>query len=106
MLEEYRLRVDEIEDEYRAKIAEYQAKLDEIEAAMVEQAKTIKSQGHKIAQQSGELALQQIELEGQGRSIKALEKERSEIMEGVRALCTQIRNLGHEPVWEPELIER
>ena len=96
LLEEYRLQAEEAEERYRAKI-------EEIEAAMVEQAEKIRCQDRKIAQQSGELALQQIELTGQEVRIKDLEEERSEIMDGVRALCTQIRNLGHEPVWEPDL---
>ena len=82
---------------------EYRTKIDEIEATVTEQAEKIRSQDRKIAQQSGELAFQKFELEGQAVRIKDLEDERDEIMEGVSALCTQIRNLGHEPVWEPEI---
>lgn len=76
-------------------LGEYRTKIKEIEEKM-------RCQDRKIAQQSGELALQQIELDGQAVRIKDLEDERDEMMEGVSRLCTQIRNLGHEPVWEPE----
>jgi chromosome segregation ATPase len=103
LLEEYRLKADEIEEEYRAKIEEYLIKIDEIEAAMADQAEQIRCQDRRIAKQDGELAFQQIELKKQEARIKDLEVERDEIMEGVKALCTQIRKLGHEPVWEPNL---
>jgi len=103
LLKEYRLKIDEIEEEYRARIEEYRLKIEEIEKVVAKQAEKIRSQDHKIAQQSGELVLQQIALDGQAVRITDLEDERSEIMDGVRALCTQIRNLGHEPVWEPDL---
>jgi len=103
LLDEYRLKIDEIEEEYRARIEKYRLDIEEIEQVVAKQAEKIRSQDHKIAQQSGELVLQQIALDGQAVRITDLEDERSEIMDGVRALCTQIRNLGHEPVWEPGL---
>ena len=86
-------------------LEEYRTRIEEIEATVAEQAETIRSQGRKLAQQDGELALQKFELEKQAASIELLREERDEIMEGVSALCTQIRNLGHEPVWEPEISE-
>jgi hypothetical protein len=70
-------------------IEEYRKKIDEIEEI--------------VAEQSAKMRCQELELREQEMRIKKLEQEREEIMEGVLALCTQIRTLGHDPVWEPEL---
>ena len=86
-------------------LEEYKTQVEEIEKTVEQQAEKIRSQDRKIAQQDGELALQKFELEKQAASIELLKEERDEIMKGVTALCTQIRNLGHEPVWEPAPIE-
>lgn len=61
-------------DEYRKKIDEYRAELQLLEK--------------KVAEQACE--------------IKRLRDEQAEFLNGVSALCTQIRGLGHEPIWEPE----
>jgi beta-phosphoglucomutase-like phosphatase (HAD superfamily) len=94
LLGEYRVKVDELEEEYLAKIAA-------IENTVAQQAEKIQVQGRLIAQQAEEIDSQRLELGQQEARINVLEKERDEIMEGVQALCTQIRNLGHAPVWEP-----
>jgi len=61
-------------DEYRKKIDEYRAELETLEK--------------KVADQACE--------------IKRLRDEQAEFLEGVSALCAQIRGLGHTPVWEPK----
>jgi chromosome segregation ATPase len=101
LLAEYRLRAEEIEDEYRAKITEYLVKIKEIEDAIVKQAEQIRCQELQIAQQASEVAGQRVDLDECAARIKDLEEERDKILKGVARLCTQIRNLGHEPVWEP-----
>jgi uncharacterized coiled-coil DUF342 family protein len=72
----------------RQLLEEYRAKIDEIEST--------------VAEQETQIRCQQLELNEQLTRIKKLEHERGEIMKGVASLCTQIRNLGHEPVWEPK----
>ena len=103
LLAEYRVKMDEIEESYRAKLAEveeeckmriaateamYQSKMDAVEAKVKEQSKVIDCQERKIAKQ-------QIEID-------RLKEEQDDFLEGVIALCAQIRRLGHDPVWEPE----
>ena len=88
LVEEYRAKIVEIETSYRAK-------LEEIERTVEEQAELIRCQERKIEHQADKLALQQIELE-------ALKGGQEEFRRGIVALCDQIRELGHEHVWEPE----
>lgn len=64
--------------EYRLKIEEYRKELEALEK--------------KVADQACE--------------IKKLQSEQAEFLDGVSALCTQIRGLGHEPVWEPKRRKR
>ena len=86
-------------EEYRARLAEveasYRAKLEEIEQTVKEQAELVRCQERKIESQAIKAARQQLE-------INKLKEEQEEFLEGVTALCAQIRSLGHEPVWEPE----
>ena len=103
LLAEYRIKMDEIEESYRARLAEveeeckmriastealYQSKMDEVEAKVKEQSEIIGCQELKIAKQ-------QIEID-------RLKEEQDDFLEGVIALCAQIRKLGHNPVWEPD----
>ena len=81
LLEEYRAKIQEVE-------ASYRAKLEEIEATVADQAETIRCQERKIAKQQAE--------------IEKMRAEQDEFLQGLTALCTQIRGLGHDPVWEPE----
>lgn len=95
LLKEYRTRISEIEQEYRGKIAE-------IEVVVADQAERLRCQEREMDRQASMIRRQQVEIEEQAKRIYALEVERSEFIQGVAALCAQIRGLGHEPVWEPE----
>jgi len=86
----------------RELVEEYRAKIDEIEKTVEEQEAKIRCQDAKIDQQNVMIRRQQREMDDQAKRIYALEVERSEFIQGVSALCAQIRGLGHEPVWEPE----
>lgn len=83
-------------------IEDYQKKLERIEGKLEEQAELIRCQAHQIESQSEQLARQDIKIEEQAKRIRDLELERDEILNGVMMLCTQIHDLGHAPVWEPE----
>jgi hypothetical protein len=86
-------------------VEDYQKKLDRIEKKLEDQAELIRCQERKIEAQGDRLARQNIKIEEQAGRIRSLELERDEILTGVMMLCTQIHDLGHDPVWEPELPE-
>ena len=86
-------------------IGEYKDKIDDIEAEVAEQAELIKCQERKIAMQDSRITQQDIRIREQDEKIKVMELDKDEILEGVMSLCTQIQDLGHDPVWEPELPE-
>lgn len=96
LLKEYRTRIAEIEQEYRDKIAK-------IEAIVADQAERLRCQEREMDKQAAMIRRQQMEIDEQAKRIYVLEVERSDIMRGVSTLCAQIRGLGHEPVWEPEV---
>ena len=82
-------------------IEEYKDKLDRLEKIVEKQEKQIAKQEKQIACQDLKIEKQEEELQEAKKSIAALEVERDEVLAGVSALCTQIRELGHRPVWEP-----
>lgn len=83
-------------------VEDYQKKLERIEKKLEEQAELIRCQERKIDSQAEKLARQGIKIDEQSDRIRDLELERDSILEGVMMLCTQINELGHAPVWEPE----
>lgn len=95
LVENYHNQAKQIEEECREK-------LNEFEVRMGEQDRKIACQELKIEKQALQIEIQAKKIRQQADSIKALEAERDEILKGVLDLCMQIRNLGHEPVWEPE----
>ena len=86
-------------------IGEYKDKIDDIEAEVAEQAELIKCQERKIDMQDSRITQQDIRIREQDEKIKVMELDKDEILEGVMSLCTQIQDLGHDPVWEPDLPE-
>jgi hypothetical protein len=86
-------------------VEDYQKKLERIEKKLEDQAELIRCQERKIESQADKLARQGIKIDEQAARIRDLELERDEVLTGVMMLCTQIHDLGHDPVWEPELPE-
>jgi diaminopimelate decarboxylase len=86
-------------------VKDYQKKLERIEKKLEEQAELIRCQEHKIDSQAEKLARQGIKIDEQAARIRGLELERDDVLTGVMMLCTQIHDLGHDPVWEPDLPE-
>jgi hypothetical protein len=86
-------------------VEDYQKKLERIEGKLEDQAELIRCQERKIDSQADRLARQGIKIDSQAARIRDLELERDEVLTGVMMLCTQIHDLGHDPVWEPELPE-
>jgi diaminopimelate decarboxylase len=86
-------------------VEDYQKKLERIEKKLEDQAELIRCQEQKIDSQAEKLARQGIKIDEQAARIRGLELERDDVLTGVMMLCTQIHDLGHDPVWEPELPE-
>lgn len=80
----------------------YQKKLERLEALVENQATQLADQAEKIRCQERKIDEQAVELAKQAKSIRVLERERGKFLAGVLMLCAQIRELGHEPIWEPE----
>lgn len=83
-------------------VEDYQRRLDSIEETIAEQTEKIRCQELKIDMQAEKIRKQGVTIEEQAKRIRALELERDEILNGVLALCTQIHELGQQPVWKPE----
>jgi chromosome segregation ATPase len=90
-------------------IEDYQNRLERLEKLVGEQAEKILCQEAKISRQARQIDIQADrireqadKIRGQADRIQALEAERDEFSQGVLSLCAQIRELGYEPVWEPE----
>lgn len=103
LVTEYRAKMDELEAAYRIKVEEIEAscrkKIEEVELAYrakVESIEdTVRKQSQTISRQERKIANQQIEID-------RLKAEQNDFLRGVTDLCSQIRALGHEPVWEPK----
>jgi septal ring factor EnvC (AmiA/AmiB activator) len=83
-------------------IEEYKDKLDRLERIVEKQERKLACQDLKIEEQAKKLTAQEAELESARARITALETERGEFLEGFMSVCSQIRELGYDPVWEPK----
>lgn len=70
-------------------------RVNALEKKVAAQAETIEAQGKKIKEQ-GEI------IEAQGKKIKFLESTNDKYRIGTTRLVKQVRDLGHEPVWETD----
>lgn len=85
----------ELVDDYQEKIKELK---DELRALKV----VVGHQKEELQQNSYELRKQDEEIKQAEQRITDLELERDEYRRGISQLCSQLRSLGHEPVWEPK----
>lgn len=76
-------------------VTEYKEKLDSLERLIAKQQEEIRCLEFQVGKQTEQIG-------DQKERIEALEKERLEILKGVRALTTQLKTLGETPVWEPK----
>jgi hypothetical protein len=98
LVEDLQNKIDRAERKCQEDIARLQQALDEQAQQISCQELKIKKQTRQIEIQADRIREQEAEISGQADRIQVLEEERK----GSLALCTQIRELGHEPVWEPE----
>lgn len=84
-------------------VKEYKERLDSLERLVIQQQEEIRCLESQVANQTEKVAKQSVDIEKQQERIEALEKERLEILDGVRSLTAQVRTLGQKPVWEPRL---
>lgn len=81
---------------------EYKEQLESLKVLVAQQQEEIRCLESQVGKQTKEIALQSVEIKNQQKRIMVLERERIEILEGVRSLTAQVRMLGQKPVWEPK----
>jgi hypothetical protein len=86
----------ELVDEYKQQIAK-------IERTVVKLENSIICHELNIDKQATKIILQAEEIGRQAQRIRILELERTEVLRGIKELNAQIRKLGQEPVWEPQV---
>ena len=86
----------------RKERAEVAARIVEAADTMVEQYRTRLEECERLVKElNAKSAAQEVRLQAQARQIARLQREQEVLKAGAQALCDQIRELGHEPVWEP-----
>lgn len=104
--EEEKIRADAakaITEAAGAMLDEYREEVVSLKRLVAQQQEEIRCLEAQVDKQTEKAAEQAVEIKKQKERIDLLEKERREILDGVRALNAQVRNLGQKPVWEPPL---